>query len=107
MGEPHVHLVIRRSAEYGGRIGPVALAAGLGGFVVWLVSLRATPALAAIGWLVGVGGMFVGVTAAVASAVGLLSSERRRFAARGIFTGSLAVLIPALLAFLVIALVWE
>jgi hypothetical protein len=107
MAAPHVHVFIRRSAEYGGRIGPVALVAGLGGFVVWLVALRGTPALAAIGWLVGVGGMVVGVTAAVASAVGLLSSDRRGFAARGFLTGSLAVLVPALLAFLVIALVWE
>jgi hypothetical protein len=106
MGEPAVHLFLRRSAEYGGRIGPLALAAGLGGFVVWLVALRGTPALAAIGWLVGVGGMFVGVTAAVASAVGLLSSDRRQ-AARGFFTGSLAVVIPALLSFLVISLLWE
>jgi hypothetical protein len=107
MGEPPVYLFLRRSAEFGGRIGPVALVAGLGGFVVWLVSLRGTPALAAIGWLVGVGGMAVGVTAAVASAAGLLSSERRRLAARGLFTGSLAVLIPALLSFLVISLVWN
>jgi hypothetical protein len=107
MGEPPVYLFLRRSAEYGGRIGPVALVAGLGGFVVWLVSLRGTPALAAVGWLVGVGGMFVGVTAAVASAVGLLSSDRRQFAARGLFTGSLAVVIPALLSFVVISLLWE
>lgn len=105
MDEPHVHVFIRRSAEYGGRLGPIALIAGVGGFLLWMATLQATPALAALGWLVGVGGMLVGLCAALASAVGLLSSERRAFAARGFFTASLAVLLPALVAFAVLAAV--
>jgi hypothetical protein len=71
MGEPHVHLFIRRSAEYGGRLGPVALVAGVGGFLVWLAMLDAAPAVGAVGWLVGFAGMVLGLCAAVASAVGL------------------------------------
>ena len=47
MDEPHVHVVIRRSAEFGGRIGPVAFAAGVVGFLVWLISLDAAPSA---GW---------------------------------------------------------
>ena len=107
MDEPHLHLFIRRSAEYGGRIGPVALAAAAGGFLVWLIALDAAPALGAVGWLVGLGGMLVALSAALASAVGLLSAGGRGDAARGLVTSALGILIPATLAFLVISLVWK
>lgn len=107
MDEPHLHLFIRRSAEYGGRIGPVALAAAAGGFLVWLIALDAAPALGAVGWLVGLGGMLVALTAALASAVGLLSAGGRGYAARGLVTSALGILVPATLAFLVISFVWN
>jgi hypothetical protein len=107
MGEPHVHVFIRRSAEYGGRLGPIALVAGVGGFVVWLATLDSAPAVGAVGWLVGFGGMTLGLCAALASAVGLLSPERRRYALRGLLTASLGILIPAGLALLVISLAWN
>lgn len=107
MDEPHVQLFIRRSAEYGGRIGPVALAAAAGGFLVWLIALDAAPALGALGWLVGLFGMLVALSAALASAVGLLSPEARGYAARGLTASALGILIPALVAFLVISFVWK
>jgi hypothetical protein len=107
MDEPHVHLFIRRSAEYGGRIGPVALAAAAGGFLLWLIALDAAPALGALGWLVGLCGMVVALSAGLASAVGLLSRDGRRYAVRGLATSALGILIPAALAFMVISFVWD
>lgn len=107
MDEPHVHVFIRRSAEYGGKLGPVALIAGGGGFVVWLATLEVAPAVGAVAWLVGLGGMTLGLCAAVASAVGLLSPERRGYALRGLLSASLGILIPAGLALLVISLAWN
>lgn len=107
MGGPHVHLFIRRSAEYGGKLGPVALVAGAGGFVVWLATLEALPAVGAVGWLVGFGGMMLALCAALASAVGLLSPERRGYAVRGLLSASLGIMIPAGLALLVISLAWS
>lgn len=107
MDEPHVHLFIRRSAEYGGRIGPVAFAAGAGGFLVWLISLDAAPSVGAVAWLVGLCGMMVALSAALASAVGLLSPTGRGLAARGLLTSALGVLVPAALAFLVISFFWN
>jgi hypothetical protein len=107
MDEPHVHSFIRRSADFGGRIGPVALAAGAGGFLVWLIALDASPAIGALGWLVGLCGMLVALSAALASAVGLLSSGGRAYAARGLMTAALGILIPAALAFFVISFIWS
>lgn len=107
MDEPHVHLFIRRSVEYGGRIGPVALAAAAGGFLLWLITLDAAPALGALGWLVGLCGMLVALSAALASAVGLLTRDGRRYAVRGLVTSALGILIPALLAFVVISFLWD
>lgn len=107
MGEPPVPLFIRRSAEYGGKLGPVALAAAVGGFVVWLATLEMSPAVGAVGWLIGLGGMLLGLCAAVASAVGLLSPDRRRYAIRGLLSASLGILIPAGLALLVISFAWS
>ena len=107
MDEPHVHLFIRRSAEYGGRIGPIALATAAGGFLLWLIALDAAPWLGALGWLVGLCGMVVALSAGLASAVGLLARDRRGYAARGLMTSALGILIPALLAFAVISLVWD
>ena len=107
MDEPHVHLFIRRSAEYGGRIGPLALAAGAGGFLVWLITLDASPAIGAVGWLIGLCGMLVALSAALASAVGLLSAEGRASAARGLVTSALGIMIPAAAAFVVISLFWN
>jgi hypothetical protein len=107
MDEPHVHLVIRRSADYGGRIGPVAFAAGVGGFLVWLISLDAAPSVGVVGWSVGLCGMIVALSAALASAVGLLTPTGRGPAARGLLTSALGVLIPAALAFLVISFFWS
>jgi hypothetical protein len=51
--------------------------------------------------------MTLGLCAALASAVGLLSPERRRYAVRGLLTASLGILIPAGLALLVISLAWS
>ena len=107
MDDPHVHHFIRRSAEYGGRIGPVALAAAAGGFLLWLIALDAAPALGALGWLVGLGGMGVALSAALASAVGLLSREGRAYALRGLVTSAFGILVPALLAFAVISFLWD
>jgi hypothetical protein len=107
MDEPHVHLVIRRSADYGGRIGPVAFAAGLGGFLVWLISLDAAPSVAAVGWLVGLCGMMVALSAALASSVGRPSPTGRRPAARGLLASSLGVLVPAALAFFALSFLWS
>ncbi|HEY7707982.1 MAG TPA: hypothetical protein VH968_12520 [Gaiellaceae bacterium] len=107
MDEPHVHLFIRRSAEYGSRIGPVAFAAGAGGFLVWLISLDAAPSVGAVGWLVGLCGMMVALSAALASSVGLLSPDGRSQAARGLMMSALGILIPAALAFFVISFVWN
>ena len=107
MDEPHVHPFIRRSAEYGGRIGPVAFAAGAGGFLVWLISLDAAPTVAAVGWLVGLCGMMIALSAALASAVGLLSSDERAYAVRSLLTSALGILIPALFAFVVISFIWK
>lgn len=107
MDEPHVHVFIRRSAEYGGKLGPIALVAGAGGFVVWLATLEVSPSVGAVAWLVGFGGMTLGLCAALASAVGLLSPERRGYALRGLVSASLGILIPAGLALLVIWLAWN
>ena len=107
MDEPHVHLFVRRSAEYGGRIGPVAFAAGAGGFLVWLISLDAAPSVGAVAWLVGLCGVTVALSAAVASAVGLFSPPGRGVAGRGLLTSALGVLIPAALAFFAISFFWN
>ena len=107
MDEPHVHLFIRRSAEYGGRIGPVAFAAGAGGFLVWLISLDTAPSVGAVAWLVGLCGVMVALSAALASAVGLLSTTERGLAARGLLTSALGVLIPAAAAFFAITFFWS
>jgi hypothetical protein len=107
MGGPHVHLFIRRSAEYGGKLGPVALVTAAGGFVVWLATVQVSPTVGAVGWLVGVGGMMLALCAALASAVGLLSPERRGYAVRGLLSASLGIMIPAGLALLVISLAWS
>ncbi|HEX2291940.1 MAG TPA: hypothetical protein VHH55_01415 [Gaiellaceae bacterium] len=107
MDEPHVHLFIRRSAEYGGRIGPVALAAAAGGFLIWLITLDASPRVGAVAWLVGLGAMLVALSAALASAVGLLFADGRAYAVRGLVTGALGILVPAGVAFVVITFVWQ
>jgi hypothetical protein len=107
MDEPHVHLFLRRTAEYGGRIGPVAFAAGVGGFLVWLVSLDTAPSVGAVAWLVGLCGLMVALSAALASSVGLLSRTGRRLGARGLLTSALGVLVPAAFAFLVISFFWN
>jgi len=106
MGEPHVHVFIRRSAEYGGRLGPISAVVGLSGFLVWLATFDATPAVGAVGWLAGLGGMLLGLCAAFASAVGLLSPAGRGEAARGLILASVGILVPAALAYLVIGIVW-
>ena len=107
MDEPHVHLLIRRSAEYGGRIGPLAFAAGVGGFLIWLISLDALPSVGAIGWVVGLCGMMVALSSALASSVGLLARTGRRLAARPLLTSALRVLGPAAVAFFVISFFWS
>ena len=107
VNERPVHLFIRRSAEYGGRIGPVAFAAGAGGFLVWLISLDAAPRLGALGWLVGLCGMVVALSAALASSVGLLSPSGRAVALRGLLTSAGGILVPAAVAFVVISFVWS
>jgi hypothetical protein len=101
MDAPHVHTFIRRSADLGGRMGPIALASATGGFLVWLLALNRMPSLGVAGWLLGVLGVLLGLVAALAGAVGLLSDERRR-ARTGLATGALAVLIPALFALVVL-----
>ncbi|HET9322978.1 MAG TPA: hypothetical protein VFO03_03810 [Gaiellaceae bacterium] len=105
MDEPHVQHLIRRSAEYGGRIGPVALAAGAGGFLVWLIALDASPAIREVGWLVGLCGMLVALPAAFASALRL--RDGRAYAGRRLVTAALGIVIPAVLAFLVISFIWS
>ena len=107
MDEPHVHLLIRRSAEYGGRIGPLAFAAGVGGFLVWLISLDALPSVSAIGWLIGLCGMMVALSSALASSVGLPPRTGRRLAARGLLMSALRVLAPAAVAFFAISFFWS
>ncbi|MDF2752613.1 MAG: hypothetical protein K0S82_996 [Gaiellaceae bacterium] len=107
MDEPHVHLLLRRSAEYGGRIGPLAFAAGVGGFLIWLISLDALPSVGAIGWVVGLCGMTVALSSALASSVGLLARTGRRLAARPLLTSALRVLGPAAVAFFVISFFWN
>jgi hypothetical protein len=107
MDEPHVHLLIRRSAEYGGRIGPLAFAAGLGGFLIWLISLDAAPSVGSVGWLVGLCGMIVALSSALVSSVGLLARTGRRLAARGMLMSALRVLGPAAAAFCVISFFWS
>jgi hypothetical protein len=106
MGESPVHVFIRRSAEYGGRVGPYALGAAVTGFVLWLLAADASPAIGGIGWLVGVGGMLAALCAALASGVGLLAPGHRSLAARGLVTGALGVLIPAALALAVMTFLW-
>ncbi len=98
---PPVQTFIRRSADLGGRIGPIALASAAGGFLVWLLALNRVPSLGTAGWVLGVLGVILGLVAALAGAVGLLSEERRR-ARTGLATGALAVLIPTLLALVVL-----
>jgi hypothetical protein len=107
MDEPHVHLLIRRSAEYGGRIGPLAFAAGVGGFLIWLISLDAAPSVGPVAWLVGLCGMIVALSSAIASSVGLLARAGRRLAARGLLASALRVLGPAAVAFFVISFFWS
>jgi hypothetical protein len=107
MDEPHVRLFVRRSAEYGGRIGPVAFAAGVGGFLVWLISVDAAPSVGAVGWLVGLCGMIVALSSAFASSVGPPASTGRRLTARGLLTSALRVLGPAAVAFFVLSFCWS
>jgi hypothetical protein len=107
MDEPRVHLFVRRSAEYGGRIGPVAFVAGVGGFLVWLISLDAAPSVGAVGWLVGLCGMIVALSSAFASSVRPPAPTGRRLAARGLLTSALGVLGPAAVAFFVISFFWS
>jgi hypothetical protein len=107
MDEPHVHLLIRRSSEYGGRIGPLAFAVGVGGFLIWLISLDAAPSVGSVAWLVGLCGMIVALSSALASSVGLLARTGRRLAARGLLTSALRVLGPAAGAFFVISFFWS
>ena len=107
MDEPHVHLFVRRSAEYGNRIGPVAFAAGVGGFLVWLISLDAAPSVGTVGWLGGLCGMVVALSSAFASSVGPHSPTGRRLAARGVLTSALRVLGPAAVAFFVLSFFWS
>jgi hypothetical protein len=107
MDEPHVQLFVRRFAEYGGRIGPVAFAAGVGGFLVWLVSFDAAPSVGAVGWLVGLCGMVVALSSALASSAGLLARTGRTTAPRGLLTAALRVLGPAVVAFFVISFYWS
>ena len=107
MDEPHVHLLIRRSAEYGSRIGPLAFAAGLGGFLIWLISLDAAPSVGPVAWLVGLCGMIVALSSALASSVGLLARTGRTLAARGLLTSALRVLGPAAVAFFAISFFWS
>jgi hypothetical protein len=107
MDEPHVHLIIRRSAEFGGRLGPIAFAAGAVGFLVWLISLDAAPWVGAVGWLVGLCGMMVALSSALASSVGPLVPTGRTRVARGVLASALAVLAPAALAFFAISLLWS
>jgi hypothetical protein len=77
------------------------------GFLVWLISLDAAPSVGAVGWLVGLCGMMVALSSALASSVGPLLSTGRTRAARGVLTSSLAVLVPAALAFVAISLFWS
>jgi hypothetical protein len=107
MDEPPVPLLIRRSADYGARIGPVAFAAGVVGFLIWLISLDAAPSVGSAGWLVGLCGMIVALSSALASSVGLLARTGRRLAARGLLASALRVLGPAALAFFVISFFWR
>jgi hypothetical protein len=101
MDAPQVHAFIQRSADVGGRLGPIALASAAGGFLVWLLALSRLPSLGVAGWILGIAGVVLGLVAALAGAVGLLSSERRR-ARTGLATGALAVLIPTLFALVVL-----
>lgn len=101
MDAPYVHTFIRRSADLGGRVGPIALGTASGGFLVWLLALNRVPSLGTVGWVLGVLGVLLGLVAALAGAVGLLSDERRR-ARTGLATGALAILIPTLLALVVL-----
>ena len=106
MDEPRVHLFARRSAEAGGLLGSVALAAGAGGLLVWLIALDAD-ALGLVGRLVGLGGMLVALSAAIGSSVGLLARAVKAFALRGLVTSAAGILVPAAVAFLVLSFVWR
>ena len=106
MDEPHVHLFARRSAETRGLLGPVALAAGAAGLLVWLISLDAD-ALGVVGRVVGLCGMLIALSAAIGSSVGLLSRAVRAFALRGLVTSAAGILVPAAVAFLVLSFVWR
>ena len=107
MDEPHVRVFAGRSNAGAGRIGPFALAAGAGGFVLWVATLGAAPALAALGSLFGIGGMLVGLSAALASAIGRGTPEGREPGSLGSVAAQLAVLVPAVVSFLLLALVWN
>lgn len=100
MDAPHVHRFFVRSAVIGHRLGPFAVVAAVGGFTVWLVSLHKTPGLAAAGWVLGALGVVLGLMAALASGMGLLSHEQRPGAIRGLAMGALAIALPTLVAVL-------
>jgi hypothetical protein len=83
-----------RYADLGGRLGPTALVAIIGGFVVWVMSVGSWPQLAALGSALGVIGSLLALAAAAASAVGLGSATRRRRAVIGLLTAGFALVLP-------------
>jgi hypothetical protein len=91
-----------RYAELGGRLGPAALLAIIGGFVVWMMSVGSWPQLAALGSALGVIGSLLALAAAGASAVGLASATRRRRAVVGLVTAGFALVLPFLLTLLLL-----
>ncbi len=91
-----------RYAELGGRLGPTALIAIIGGFVVWTMSVGSWPQLAALGSALGVIGSLLAFAAAAASALGLGSTTRRRRAVVGLVTAGFALVLPFVLALLLL-----
>ncbi len=98
MDAPHVHHLFVRSAVVGRRLAPFALAAAVAGFGVWLAALHTAPGFAAAGWVLGALGVVLGLMAALASGMGLLATEERSAAVRGLAMGALAIALPTLLA---------